>query len=235
MHTVLTILQTSLVALFFFFPETKYHRENALLELAHATDLVESPGDAIALETNKGDEDKNNSTQPPLAHREVLTAGPEAPGDAEDTRTSLVGAGYPSSHQRWSVWFKIDRVALKLLPRDIVAPFHIATFPIVMFAACCTAFPACALLVLNLLESPVFSAPPFNFPPSSVGYTNFALMGGGIFGLFTAGPFSDWVSMLFTRRNRGVREPEMRLVSLAPFAMIGLIGMTVRTVQPSLT
>jgi hypothetical protein len=54
-------------------------------------------------------------------------------------------------------------------------------------------------------------------------------MVGGIFGLVTAGPFSDWVSMKLTKRNNGIREPEMRLPSFLPFLIIGFIGLLVST------
>lgn len=208
--------------LVFFFPETKYHRDNSLLDLARATDIIESSStDAATAEINHFNESQKDQLP------SVSPATATAVEQAQPIVSPFLDKGFPSKNQRWNVWFKIDQIGLQRLPRDVATPFYIATFPIVVFAACCTAFPACALLVLNLLESPAFSAPPFNFAPSSVGYTNFALMGGGIFGLFTAGPFSDWVSMMLTKRNHGVREPEMRLLSLLPFVLIGLIGMTV--------
>ncbi|KAJ9617883.1 hypothetical protein H2204_013352 [Knufia peltigerae] len=218
-----TIMQcTSFVMLVLFFPETKYHRDNALLDLARATDIIE-PSPTGAVKTEIGHFNEFQEVQLPSASPATATAIEQA----QPRVSPFFGKGSPSNNQRWNVWFEIDKIGLQRLPRDVAVPFYIATFPIVIFAACCTAFPACALLVLNLLESPAFSGPPFDFAPSSVGYTNFALMGGGIFGLFTAGPLSDWTSMVLTKRNRGVREPEMRLLSLLPFVLIGLIGMTV--------
>ena len=139
----------------------------------------------------------------------------------------MIGHGSPSTTQRWNVFAKPDPIGIKLLSRDLLLPFQLATFPIVLFAACCLGFGANSLLVLNLLESPAFSSPPYNFSPAAVGFVNFALLGGALVGLLTAGPFSDWVSMFFTRRNHGIREPEMRLLSFIPFVCLGVIGMSV--------
>ncbi|KAH6673419.1 major facilitator superfamily domain-containing protein [Halenospora varia] len=72
-----------------------------------------------------------------------------------------------------------------------------------------------------------FAAPPYNWPPGSVGFANFALVVGGVVGLAVAGPWSDWVIIRATKKNNGVREPEMRLAALYPFIASALIGLTI--------
>jgi MFS family permease len=111
--------------------------------------------------------------------------------------------------------------------RDILAPIQIFSFPIILWAAFSLNFAANCLLSLNLTQSQVFAAPPYLFSPAQVGFVNFAFVVGGVIGLLTAGPFSDWVSMRATARNEGVREAEMRLVALVPYVCICLVGMTV--------
>ena len=49
-------------------------------------------------------------------------------------------------------------------------------------------------------------------------------MVGALIGLFTAGPLSDAIAARLTKRNRGIREPEMRLVTMIPFVIIMVIG-----------
>lgn len=73
----------------------------------------------------------------------------------------------------------------------------------------------------------MFAAPPYLFTPAQVGFVNFAFVVGGVVGLLTAGPVSDWFSMRATVKNGGVREAEMRLVALFPYLAICLVGMTV--------
>lgn len=57
-----------------------------------------------------------------------------------------------------------------------------------------------------------------------LGLYNIAILVGAFIGLFTAGPLSDWVSDRATRKNNGVREPEMRLPAMIPYVIIMIIG-----------
>ena len=56
------------------------------------------------------------------------------------------------------------------------------------------------------------------------GFYNFAIFVGALIGLATAGPLSDYVSDRATRRNNGVREPEMRLPAMIPYVIVMIIG-----------
>lgn len=86
------------------------------------------------------------------------------------------------------------------------------------------------MLFYLLLESEILAAPPYNFSPASVGYSNFGFFCGCLIGLLTAGPFSDYVTTRAARKNGGVREAEMRLPALIPFAIISAVGMIVGNV-----
>ena len=86
------------------------------------------------------------------------------------------------------------------------------------------------LLIVNLTESEVLASPPYHFRPAAVGYANFALVVGGLVGLVTGGPVSDWIAMRATKRNRGIREPEMRLPALVPFVVVALVGLLVTAI-----
>ena len=83
--------------------------------------------------------------------------------------------------------------------------------------------PADVLLIFNLTESSLLAAPPYNFNPGQVGYTNFAFFIGGLIGVATGGPLSDWVAKRATRRNNGIREAEQRLPALIPFSILTVI------------
>lgn len=197
--------------MYFFFPETKYTRESSIAQYQHNDEDVK-PKEAIKTD------DKNSS----VGNREHVE-----PTEIPPTMAQVLGKGSPSYTQRLGFNLRPDSAEIKFLPRDLFTPIQLAAFPIIIFGSCCLGFGANCLLVLNLLESPGFSAEPYFFSPSAVGFVNFALMGGGIFGLLTAGPFSDWVSMKLTTRNNGIREPEMRLPALIPFCIIGFIGLLV--------
>ena len=103
-------------------------------------------------------------------------------------------------------------------------PIKMLKLPIVIWGALQFNFSANIYLMINITQSQALAAPPFNFTPAAVGYTNLALFVGVSFSLVTAGPLSDWISNRATLRNHGIREPEMRLPALVPFALCGLVG-----------
>ena len=69
------------------------------------------------------------------------------------------------------------------------------------------------------------SAPPYTFTPPQVGHTNFAFVIGALLGLATAGPFSDYIAARSTRRNRNLREAEMRLPALLPYMVPTILSL----------
>ncbi|KAK3110093.1 hypothetical protein LTR53_015974 [Teratosphaeriaceae sp. CCFEE 6253] len=125
----------------------------------------------------------------------------------------LVGKGKPSKAQ-WSPIQKPDSRWLSFVVRDITTPFIVFFNPIVFWAALMLMGPADLLLMFNLTD----------------GYTNFAFFIGGIIGVLTAGPFSDWLARRATIKNNGIREAEMRLPALLPYCCIFLISHVVGAV-----
>lgn len=114
--------------------------------------------------------------------------------------------------------------------RELWLPFYLHIYPIVEFAAFVVSWSASGFLVANLTQAQVFAAPPYNFSPQTIGLFNLAVLVGGLIGLFTCGPLSDWVADHLTSRNNGVREPEMRLVAMIPYIIIMVIGSVITSV-----
>ncbi|ORY64822.1 major facilitator superfamily domain-containing protein [Pseudomassariella vexata] len=114
--------------------------------------------------------------------------------------------------------------------RDILSPLQILFYPIVLWASLTMGFAANALLALNLTEAQVSSPPPYLFTPAQIGYTNFAFAIGAAVALFTAGSFSDWITLQRAKRNHGILEAEFRLPALVPYVFVNLVGMTVTAV-----
>jgi sugar phosphate permease len=97
----------------------------------------------------------------------------------------------------------------------------------VIYAAFTYSFYAVGLTLIALLQDTIFSAPPYNLTSSAIGLTNLPLFGIGIIGTLLSGYTADVLVSSFTRLNRGVYEPEFRLllmlvaVSLSSVAYIG--------------
>ncbi|KAI5780391.1 putative MFS transporter [Geopyxis carbonaria] len=133
-------------------------------------------------------------------------------------------SGRPTARQFWSLMAHASTQPFKAIGSSFLTPWYLFSFPIVQWASFTFSWSASAFLIVNLTQSQVFAAPPYLMSASAVGLTNFAPFVGCTIGMVTAGPFSDWVSMKLTMRNRGIREPEMRLVALVPYVVATLIG-----------
>lgn len=137
-------------------------------------------------------------------------------------RDPYLGKGTPSKQQ--FKLFQPNAHPFRSILLDLYIPWKLFLFPIVEFSSFVVSWSASCFLTLNLTQSQVFNAPPYEFSSQSIGFMNFAVLVGALIGLFTNGVLSDWIAMKLTLRNRGIREPEMRLVALIPYVIIMLLG-----------
>ena len=137
-------------------------------------------------------------------------------------RDPFLGKGYPSK-QQWQ-FMQPNANPFKSIIMDLWLPWKLFAYPIVELAAFVTSWSCSSFLTLNLTQSQAFAGPPYNISPTNIGFMNFAILIGAMIGLATAGPFSDWVSRKLTLRNRGIREPEMRLLAMVPYVIIMYLG-----------
>ncbi len=130
-----------------------------------------------------------------------------------------LGRGKPSK-QQWKFFQPFEGNFLM----ELWIPWKLFVFPIVEFASFVVSWSASSFLTLNLTQDQVFAAPPYNFAPGKIGLFNLAVLVGALIGLFTAGPLSDAIAARLTERNRGIREPEMRLLAMIPYVIIMVVG-----------
>ena len=196
----------------FGFPETKWHRlhPDEIRDRAQVPSKI--PSNQPSDEKIAADTEKNG----------VLSTMPDLSVTATAVRDPFLHKGKPGKQQ--FKFFQTNAHPWKSILMDLWIPWKLFAFPIVEFASFVVSWSASSFLTLNLTQSQVFAAPPYNFTSDAVGFTNFALLIGGLIGLATAGPLSDWFSMRLTRRNKGIREPEMRLPTMIPYVLIMILG-----------
>ncbi|KAF2025774.1 MFS general substrate transporter [Setomelanomma holmii] len=222
------ILGLSFLMVVFMFPETRFIRMHPDDAAAHASNASASSLDekihATRSENTTSGAVENNSDD--IKH--VPTAGSALPNTEGLTvsetvaRDPYLGKGTPGKWQ-WKI-FQPNAHPFRSIFIDLWTPWKLFAFPIVEFAAFVVSWSCSSFLTINLTQSQVLAAPPYNFKPMTVGFTNFAIMAGAFVGLFTAGPLSDWVSARSTRKNNGIREPEMRLPAMIPYVIIMFLG-----------
>lgn len=81
--------------------------------------------------------------------------------------------------------------------------------------------------VLNATTSPVLSAAPYNWSTSQVGLIYLGPIIGAALGCIWSGVIADRLTLMLTRRNRGIREPELRLWPLALSAILSCAGLII--------
>ncbi|KAF2744555.1 MFS general substrate transporter [Sporormia fimetaria CBS 119925] len=193
----------------FTFPETKYHR--ASFPSPYTPNTSNPTSHPTTLHSTPLDEEK-----PPIQPPQITALNPPP----------TLGSGRPSKHQ-FTPLHRADPRWRTFIIRDTWTPLKLFFNPIILWAGLMLAGPADLVLFFNLTESVILSAPPYNFTPQQVGYTNFAFALGAVLGLATAGPYSDWIAARSTRRNNGIREAEMRLPALLPYMLITIISLIV--------
>lgn len=164
-----------------------------------------------------------NSDTPSIEKYSATEHIEEIPADAVNP---VVGKGSPSK-QQFKLWQPINKNWRRTIFKDVISPWAKFFNPIILWTALNVNGAASCLLCWNIAQSMLLSAPPYNFSMSAVGFSNFAFLGGGIIGLATAGPFSDWWAKRLTKRNNGIREAEFRLPALIPYGIAGTIGFVV--------
>ncbi len=188
-----------------FFPETRYNRNftsgNSLVSVlpplkASSAEKIEICPDNETLVQDHADPEKAVQMQS------------QNNGNLTHTHTHQdpwLGRGKPSKAQ-WRLYQPYSGS----LFMEFLLPWKLFLFPIVQFSSFVVSWSASSFLTLNLTQSQAFAAPPYNFTSSKIGFFNFAILIGAVIGLLTAGPLSDAIAAWLTRRNRGIREPEMR-------------------------
>lgn len=220
------VLGFTLVCCIFLFPETKFNR-GVIPDQSLAPDLPASKkGSAEQVEglpTNNGtavtdhaDPEKGVPVQP----QQPITVEPgEKLSRVHTHQDPYLGRGKPSKAQ-----WKIAQPYEGNILLELWMPWYLSLFPIVEFAAFVVSWSASSFLTLNLTQSQAFAVPPYNFTSTKIGFFNFAILIGALIGLFTAGPLSDFIAAKLTKRNKGIREPEMRLLAMIPYVILMIIG-----------
>ncbi|KAJ6031894.1 hypothetical protein N7540_002626 [Penicillium herquei] len=194
----------------FLFPEIKWDR----VQPADQNNPPSSTNTNQHAQVGQATGEREVAVQKENSHSEV--ARPEEAFDP------FLHKGSPSKSQ--FNFYQIGNDWVKSLWLAFWVPWLMHLFPIVHFAAFVVSWSSSVFLTVNLTQSQVLGAPPYNWSSQSIGFTNFALVAGVIIGLATNGPLSDWVSMRATKKNGGIREPEMRLPTMIPYAIIAILG-----------
>ncbi|KAF2762902.1 MFS general substrate transporter [Pseudovirgaria hyperparasitica] len=106
-------------------------------------------------------------------------------------------------------------------------PFILFTYPTVLWACIVYGFSLSWNVILGATVAQLFAPPPYNFDSSAQGLIFVSPLIGSLIGTYICGPLADRIANTATRRNGGIREPEMRLPTCAIAATLTFFGVLI--------
>ncbi|KAJ5288986.1 hypothetical protein N7478_002016 [Penicillium angulare] len=149
----------------------------------------------------------DNSLENEVSETGSTTMGEEIPPRTYRQKIALVHY-YEDDHTTWLQYFR--------------RPFYLFAFPNIVLAGIQFAFGCTAGIVTFNTISEIMTEAPYNWSAGSAGLIFLAALVGNIIGM-GIGSLSDWVVLVLARRNKGYKEPEMRLWTyIFPFIFGGI-------------
>lgn len=196
--------------LFFFVPETAFRRH----EVADASGFENTMTASVA---NRTSEHSPDST-PNNSYYETK--------EADVTTTGLSSTPVPTKKPYWRTLLpfngaKTDASLLKLFLR----PFPLFLQPGIIWAMLIQGTIIGWTVLIGIVLAAVFYSPPLWFTPRETGYSYAAAFIGALVGFAISGLLSDSTARWMTRANRGVFEPEFRMLLVIPCFVLGCAGL----------
>ena len=191
------------LAVIFLVPETAYNRPNVERLFPHAVHSGLEPMSEFEKEKES-------------AHMEQLAAMPSighGPGSTEPRmsyiRSLRIYTGRYTDAPYWKIFAR---------------PFVIFFYPAVFWAFLIYGTTLTWIVVFSVINGVIFVNPPYNFSVSQTGLISLSPFILTIIGEIIGGPLNDWICLRLTRKNKGVYEPEFRLVLLSVVIVLGTVG-----------
>jgi Major Facilitator Superfamily len=106
----------------------------------------------------------------------------------------------------------------------LIRPIVIFWYPGVLWGFLIYGVTLTWIVVFSVVNAQIFGVPPYSFSPSQVGLVSLSPLIMTIVGLLIAGPLNDFICLYLAKKNRGIYEPEFRLVLMFPVLILGIVG-----------
>ncbi|KAJ6507739.1 MFS general substrate transporter [Mycena vitilis] len=128
--------------------------------------------------------------------------------------------GYVPSLKMWNGVYKTASSPFTLLMRPLLLFFT----PIVFWGGLIYGMGITFLVIFAVTVSIIFSQPPYNFSAASVGLTYIDPLIAAFIGTLLAGPLTGYCARILSKHNKGIFEPEFKLLPVVLYAIFGTMG-----------
>ena len=197
---------------FLFVPETAFRRDNTLNTDLMGENLTpygasnHRPSGTIS-RSGSGDDHEDKTDHPDRTSRNKHTSLPKK---GSFLQSLLLFNGR-----------KTDENLFKLIFRPLPLFFH----PAVLWACLIQGALIGWAVVIGVGLAALFLGPPLWFDEVKTGYMYTGPFIGAILGFILSGLLSDWSTRIMIRRNKGVYEPEFRILLVIPQLVFGCVGL----------
>jgi hypothetical protein len=108
--------------------------------------------------------------------------------------------------------------------KAFVKPFPLLVFPSVVFATIVHGAFGTWITIVNTIHLQVLAFPPYNLEPDKLAYITLPGSAVSFVASVASGLLVDWIIKFLSRRNRGIYEPEFRLLAMIPATILSTIG-----------
>lgn len=195
-----------------FVPETSYRRDNVVFvpDSKKSTDEEENKPAKFHLE-HEHDHDKEVSDE--KHPREAHLSHAHTHASMEPKMSYLQSLRVFTGRYSYAPRFKI-------FARPLVLFFYPAVFwGFLIYGTTLT-----WIVVFSVVNGVIFVEPPYNFSVSQTGLISLSPFILTIIGEIISGPLNDYLCLKLTKLNRGIYEPEFRLVLILVVIVLGTVG-----------
>ncbi|KAF7302671.1 MFS general substrate transporter [Mycena chlorophos] len=106
----------------------------------------------------------------------------------------------------------------------LLRPMYMFFTPIILWGGLLYGMAITYLVLFAVSVSVIFGAPPYNFTAAQVGLTYMGPFISAALATLIAGPITNWCARVLSRRNKGIYEPEFKLLPVVLYAIFGIMG-----------
>ncbi|KAH7323642.1 serine/threonine kinase 16 [Rhexocercosporidium sp. MPI-PUGE-AT-0058] len=200
------------VAMIFFYEETKY--------TTPVINAIQSRQQTTTPDADKSPESNEKKYNLRTMDTNVTTPQNQQGGDWIDRSIPM------NSYMQRLRLVSNTPCTLKEFTQMVFRPFiYLYCFPAVAYVSLQYGVILSLFAVVGNSQAAIFSLPPYNFKPSSIGLMSIPALIGAVFGSVYGGPLSDWLILVLAKRNNGIYEPEFRLYLCILPALLGPAGL----------
>jgi MFS family permease len=228
-HFVTIFTGICLPLVFFFVPETAFRRSAHLNTDMASTDKLQLPqkseetGHGIHVFNGEGEPVTPPTPPTPPVNATDATSIPDP--ESHTAVQDFSAASIPEKSLSAKLALFSGRINDENYFKLFLRPFPLFAHPGILWACLIQGSTIGWTVFIGVILAAIFIGPPLYWDVVTTGYAYAGAFIGAVAGFAIAGAVADWSTKYMTRRNKGIFEPEFRIVLVIPQFVFGCTGL----------